>query len=169
MSTPDYVAPERVLTFALDSEMFAIDAQAVREILEVPTITRVPSAPAFANGLVNVRGAIVPLTDLAEAFGIERAAHSEDTRVIVIEAQIEGVPTTIGILADKVHDVAAMEGILIEETPSVGMRWRPDFIHAIARPRGAFVILPDLEAIFADALQNIQGAFAATSPTTAQR
>lgn len=144
--------PERVLTFALDGEIFAIDAQAVREILEVPTITRVPGAPGFASGLINVRGAIVPLTDLAVAFGMARADHGEDTRVIVIEAEVEGEPTTIGLVADKVLDVAAMEGVAVEEAPPVGMRWRADFIRAIARPQGQFVILPDLELIFAESL-----------------
>ncbi|WCT78329.1 chemotaxis protein CheW [Novosphingobium humi] len=144
--------PERVLTFALDGEIFAIDAQAVREILEVPTITRVPGAPDFASGLINVRGAIVPLTDLAVAFGMARADHGEDTRVIVIEAEVEGEPTTIGLVADKVLDVAAMEGVAVEEAPPVGMRWRADFIRAIARPQGQFVILPDLELIFAESL-----------------
>jgi len=145
-------APERALTFALDGEMFAIDAGYVREILEVPSITRVPGAPAFATGLINVRGAIVPLADLAVAFGMECAAHGEDTRVIVIEAEVEGEPTTIGIVADKVHDVATMEGVPIEEPPPVGMRWRADFIRGIARRDGHFVILPDLERIFADCL-----------------
>lgn len=144
--------PERVLTFALDGEIFAIDAQAVREILEVPIITRVPGAPGFASGLINVRGAIVPLTDLAVAFGMARADHGEDTRVIVIEAEVEGEPTTIGLVADKVLDVAAMEGVAVEEAPPVGMRWRADFIRAIARPQGQFVILPDLELIFAESL-----------------
>lgn len=144
--------PERVLTFALDGEMFAIDAQAVREILEVPPITRVPGAPYFANALINVRGAIVPMADLAVAFGMAKIDHGEDTRVIVIEADVEGEPTTIGVVADKVLDVAAMEGVPIEEAPPVGMRWRADFILAIARPNGQFVILPDLELIFAESL-----------------
>lgn len=146
------IVPERVLTFALDGEIFAIDAQAVREILEVPAITRVPGAPGFASGLINVRGAIVPLTDLAVAFGMAHADHGEDTRVIVIEAEVEGEPTTIGLVADKVLDVAAMEGVPVEEAPPVGMRWRADFIRAIARPQGQFVILPDLELIFAESL-----------------
>jgi purine-binding chemotaxis protein CheW len=122
----------------------------------------VPGAPAFANGLVNVRGAIVPLADLAVAFGMQRGAMGEDTRVIVIEAEVEGEADTIGILADKVHDVAAMEGVPVEPAPPVGMRWRPDFIRAIARPRGQFVILPDLAAIFADGLAQAGRACAAS-------
>ena len=149
---PDATLPERVLTFSLDGEVFALDALLVREILEVPPITRVPAAPRFCDGLVNVRGTIVPLCDLAVAFGMDRAAHGEDTRVIVIEAPLDGIPTTIGLLADKVHDVAAMEGLAIEAAPPVGMRWRPELITGIARRNGQFVILPDLAAIFADTL-----------------
>lgn len=145
-------APARVLTFALDGETFAIDAQIVREILEVPRITHVPGAPAFADGLVNVRGAIVPLADLAVAFGMHRSEGGEDTRVIVVETEIEGEQGTIGILADKVHDVASLEGVPIDSAPTVGMRWRPDLIRGIARPDGQFVILPDLALLFAEAL-----------------
>lgn len=149
--------PERVLTFELDGEIFAIDAQSVREILEVPCITRVPGAPAFANGLINVRGAIVPLADLAVAFGMARATQGQDTRAIVIETEVEGEPTILGILADKVLDVTAMEGVTVADAPPVGMRWRADFIRAIARPRGQFVIFPDLELIFAESLGRAGG------------
>jgi len=146
------LAPERVLTFALDGEMFAIDAGCVREILEVPDVTRVPGAPAFVDGLVNVRGAIVPLADLAVAFGSAAQGQGEDARIIVIEAAIEDELTTIGILADKVHDVAEMDGAPIEPAPPVGMKWRADYIRGIARRNGHFVILPDLDLIFAENL-----------------
>lgn len=142
--------PERVLTFALNGEMFAIDAGCVREILDVPTVTRVPGAPPFANGLINVRGAIVPLTDLAVAFGMTRGEHSQETRVIVIEAPVEGEATTIGILADKVHDVTAMDSASLDQPPPVGMKWRPDYIHGIAKHKGHFVILPELQRIFSE-------------------
>lgn len=142
--------PERMLTFALGGEQFAIDAQRVREILEVPAVTRVPGAPAFVGGLVNVRGAIVPLADLGVAFGMERGAHDADTRVIVIETDVDGEATTIGILADRVNDVAEMDGAVIEEAPPVGMRWRADYITGIARREGHFVILPHLDRILID-------------------
>jgi purine-binding chemotaxis protein CheW len=65
---------------------------------------------------------------------------------------VGGEPSTIGILADKVHDVAAMEGMSIEDAPTVGMRWRADFIRGITRRNGQFVILPDLDLILADSL-----------------
>jgi len=140
MSDNTITLPDRMLTFGLGGEFFAIDAQCVREILEVPPITRVPGAPAFADGLVNVRGAIVPLADLAVVFGMALTAHAEDTRVIVIEAEIEGEPTTIGILADKVLDVATMDG-------------------------GRFIILPDLARIFTDCVDQIHRNGAALLPS----
>lgn len=153
--TAAFALPERMLTFGLGGEFFAIDAQCVREILEVPAITRVPGAPAFADGLLNVRGAIVPLADLAVVFGMERTDHSEDTRVIVLETDVEGEAMTIGILADKVYDVASLDGVPIESAPPVGMKWRADFIIGIARHGGRFVILPDLTRIFTDCLGHV--------------
>lgn len=153
--TSAFAIPERMLTFGLGGEYFAIDAQCVREILEVPTITRVPGAPPFADGLLNVRGAIVPLADLGVVFGMDRSEHSEDTRVIVIEAQVEDEATTIGILADKVYDVAALDEGPIESAPPVGMKWRADFIISIARHGGHFVILPDLPRIFTECVSQI--------------
>lgn len=147
------ILPERVLTFTLGGEGFAIDAQCVREILEVPAITRVPGAPPFADGLVNVRGAIVPLADLSVAFDLERTCPDhEDTRVIVIETLVVDEPATIGILAEKVNNVIAMDGVTVEAAPPVGMKWRSDFITGIARRDGRFVILPDLARILAEHL-----------------
>ncbi|HZU65140.1 MAG TPA: chemotaxis protein CheW [Novosphingobium sp.] len=157
-SLPAIAIPERMLTFGLGGEHFAIDAQCVREIMEVPAITRVPGAPAFADGLLNVRGAIVPLADLAIVFGMERAAHNADTRIIVIEAAVEEEAATIGILADKVFDVASLDGAPVESPPQVGMKWRTDFIIGIARHAGRFVILPDLPRIFTECVGQIHRA-----------
>jgi len=165
MSENTVTLPDRMLTFALGGEFFAIDAQCVREILEVPPITRVPGAPAFADGLVNVRGAIVPLADLAVVFGMALTAHAEDTRVIVIEAEIEGEAATIGILADKVLDVATMDGVPIDAPPPVGMKWRPEFIRGIAHHAGRFIILPDLARIFTDCVDQIHRNGAALLPS----
>lgn len=142
----------RALTFALQGEVFAIDAETVREILDMPPITRVPNAPAFANSLINVRGRVVPLADLRVTFGMERSAPTEDTRIIVIETLLDGEENILGILADKVLDVCDLEDLTVEEAPQVGMRWRPEFLLGIARHAGDFVILPNIARIFAEHL-----------------
>jgi purine-binding chemotaxis protein CheW len=136
------------LTVRLEDELFAVEASRVREILELVPITEVPSAPAFAGGLINVRGRVVPLTDLRVMFGMARPEPDEDTRIVVMEVDIGGEPTIVGILADKVHDVTDIEAASIEEAPRVGMRWRPEFIKGIGKRNGGFIIIPDMERIF---------------------
>ena len=138
----------RALTLRLDDELFAIEAQSVREILDLVPITEVPNASPFVSGLINVRGRVVPLTDLKVAFGMQGAEPDQDTRIVVIETEIEGEPSVVGILADKVYDVTDIEPAAIEEAPRVGMRWRPDYVRGIGKRRGDFIIIPDIHRIF---------------------
>ncbi len=138
----------RALTLRLQDEIFAIEAESVREILDLVPITAVPNAPAFVGGLINVRGRVVPLADLRVVFGMERPPANQDTRIVVIEVDIDGEPTIVGILADKVHDVTDIEAAAIQDAPRVGMRWRPDYVRAIGKRNGGFVIIPNLNRIF---------------------
>jgi len=141
-------APMRALTLRLDDELFAIEAESVREILDLVPVTEVPNASPFAAGLINVRGRVVPLADLKVAFGMPRAKTDQDTRIVVIETEIENEPTVVGILADKVYDVTDIEPAAIEEAPRVGMRWRSDYVRGIGKRNGQFIIIPDLGRIF---------------------
>ena len=136
------------LTIRLGDEQFAVEAGSVREILDVVPITHVPNAPEFVSGLINVRGRVVPLADMRVMFDMDRPEPSEDTRIVVMEIDMEGEPTIVGILADKVYDVTDIEPAAIEEAPRVGMRWRPDYVRGIGKRRGEFIIIPDMERIF---------------------
>ena len=138
----------RALTLRLQDEIFAIEAESVREILDLVPITEVPNAPAFVGGLINVRGRVVPLADLRVVFGMERPPANQDTRIVVIEVDLDGEPAIVGILADKVHDVTDIEAAAIQDAPRVGMRWRPDYVRAIGKRNGSFVIIPNLNRIF---------------------
>ncbi|MFD1254055.1 MULTISPECIES: chemotaxis protein CheW [Devosia] len=140
--------PMTALTIRLEDELFAVEAGRVREILDLVPITEVPNAPAFVGGLINVRGRVVPLADLRVMFGMDRPEPDQDTRIVVMEVDIDGEPTIAGILADKVHDVTDIEPASIEEAPKVGMRWRPEFIKGIGKRNGGFIIIPDMEQIF---------------------
>lgn len=143
-----FTEPMRALTLRLDDELFAIEAQSVREILDLVPVTAVPNASPFAAGLINVRGRVVPLADLKVAFGMQGAEPDQDTRIVVIETEIEGEPSVVGVLADKVYDVTDIEPAAIEEAPRVGMRWRPDYVRGIGKRRGDFIIIPDIHRIF---------------------
>jgi purine-binding chemotaxis protein CheW len=132
----------------MQDEMFAIEAGSVREILDLVQITEVPNAPAFVTGLINVRGRVVPLADLRVMFDMDRPPPDQDTRIVVIEIEIDGETTVAGILADKVYDVTDIEAAAIQEAPKVGMRWRPEFVKGIGKRNGNFIVIPDLGRIF---------------------
>ncbi|HEY4201651.1 MAG TPA: chemotaxis protein CheW [Devosiaceae bacterium] len=138
----------KALTLRLQDEIFAVEAESVREILDLVPITEVPSASPFVGGLINVRGRVVPLADMRVMFGMDRPPPDKDTRIVVMEISVDGEPTVVGILADKVHDVTDIEAASIEDAPRVGMRWRPEFVRGIGKRNGAFIIIPDMGRIF---------------------
>jgi purine-binding chemotaxis protein CheW len=81
-------------------------------------------------------------------FDMDRPPPDKDTRIVVIEIEIEGETTVAGILADKVYDVTDIEAAAIQDAPKVGMRWRPEFVKGIGKRNGNFIVIPDLERIF---------------------
>lgn len=137
------------LTFGLQDEVFALDAEIVREILDVIPITEVPGAPAFVGGLINVRGKVVPLADMRLKFGMQPIEPTPDTRIVVVEIPLDGEPTIIGLLADKVYEVSEISGASIEDAPEIGMKWRPDFVSGIGKRGDDFIIIPNIGRIFA--------------------
>jgi purine-binding chemotaxis protein CheW len=138
----------QVLTFDLDGEVFALEAGLVREVIDVPAETRVPGAPAFVDAVINFRGRVIPLADLRLAFGLDKREATLDSRVVVIEHDIDAEPTLIGLRADKVHEVTSIRLDETEAPPSVGLRWRADFIRRLARRGDEIVVIPDLQQVF---------------------
>ncbi len=98
-----------VLTFDLQEETFALEAVLVREILDLLPETAVPGASALVGSVVNFRGKIIPIADLRLAFGMTQAAATVDSRIVVIEMEIDGELIQIGIRTDKVHEVATLD------------------------------------------------------------
>ena len=139
---------EQYLTFRLGEEMFAIDVSQVREILDVSTITKVPKAPDFMRGVINVRGSVVPVVDLRLKFDMPITEQTVDTRIVVIEIDLEGELIVMGTLTDAVHDVMDLEPSDIEQPPKVGTRWNTDFIKGIGKNNSTFVIILDVNCIF---------------------
>lgn len=137
-----------VVTFDIAGEVFALEAAAVQEILDLFPETTVPGAKAFVGSVINFRGKVIPLADIRLAFGMDATKPTIDSRIIVIELDIEGEPTLTGIRTDKVHEVTTLVRSAGEPPPSVGMRWRPDFIDCLVKRGNDFIILPNLKAIF---------------------
>jgi purine-binding chemotaxis protein CheW len=138
-----------VLTFDLQGEIFAIEATLVQEVLDKAPETAVPGAPAFVNAVINFRGRIIPLADLRLAFNMDTRDASLDSRIIVIAHEMEGEATLIGLRADKVYEVTTLNEAATEAPPRIGLRWRQDFIHCLAKRDDDIIVVPNLAAIFA--------------------
>ena len=136
------------MTFKLGDELFAINVSQVREVLEVLQITKVPTAPAYMRGVLNVRGQAIPVVDLRQRFGLSGAADTVNTRVIVMEVDIDGETAVIGGLADSVHEVIELEPGNINPPPQIAMRWRTDFILGMGKRGEEFIIILDVNAVF---------------------
>jgi purine-binding chemotaxis protein CheW len=137
------------LTFNLNDETFALEASIVREILDLLPETVVPGGAALVGGVVNFRGKVIPLADLRLAFDIEAKESTIDSRIIVIELDFDGEPTLVGVRADKVNEVTALAHGSTEQPPTIGMRYRPEYIRCLVKRAEGLVILPNLHEIFA--------------------
>lgn len=149
MTVPQITASAYYITFKLGGELFAIDVKYVREVLDLTQITRVPTAPPYMRGVVNVRGTAIPVVDLRLKFGLPRGADSVNTRILVLELDVEGHSAVVGGLADSVHDVVEIEPTEIGEPPRIAMRWRSEVIAGMAKRGDEFAIILDIERVFA--------------------
>ncbi|WP_008557601.1 chemotaxis protein CheW [Bradyrhizobium sp. CCGE-LA001] len=137
----------QVVMIGLGEEKFALDAGLVREIIDPVPVTKVAGARAFVPSVINVRGNVIPLADLRIRFGMPQLEASADTRIVVIELELDGEPVLVGVTADKVYEVTEILQADVQQTPRVGMHWKPEFIRFIAKWREEFVIVPNMERI----------------------
>ena len=144
----DNASEEMILTFTLDGEVFAIEVSHVNEILDPLPVTQAPCADPFAPGLLNVRGAIVPLVDLRQRLGMPPAVVGEGSRVLVLDLTVGGEATKVAMLADDVDDIADITAAELEPVPELGVRWPVSLIRGVTKKNGALVIVLDVEAAF---------------------
>ncbi|MEZ2144617.1 chemotaxis protein CheW [Bradyrhizobium sp. DN5] len=137
----------QVVMIGLGEEKFALDAGLVREIIDPIPATKVAGARAFVGSVINVRGNVIPLADLRIRFGMPLVENSADTRIVVIEIEIDNEPVLVGVTADKVYEVTDISQAHVQQTPRVGMHWKPEFIRFITKWREEFVIVPNMERI----------------------
>jgi purine-binding chemotaxis protein CheW len=136
------------MTFKLGDELFAINVAQVREVLELSQITKVPTAPEYMRGVVNVRGQATPVVDLRLRFGLPLGTDTVHTRIIVMELELDGQPTVLGGIADSVHEVIELDPANVVPPPSLGMRWRTEFIHGMGKRGDDFLIILNVNAVF---------------------
>lgn len=136
------------LTFVLDQEIFAVDVGRVREILEMPSITKVPQVPEFMKGVINLRGSVVPVIDLRLKFSMQEAAQTVNTCIIVVEVAMDGENIVLGALADSVQEVIEMETSQIEAAPHIGTHLNTEFIKGMGKHDGRFVMILNIDKVF---------------------
>jgi purine-binding chemotaxis protein CheW len=136
------------LTFMLNGEMFAMGILAIKEIIEYGNLTTVPMMPAFVRGVINVRGSVVPVVDLAARFGRRNSDITRRSCIIIIEVNTaQGEEQDIGVLVDSVSAVMEIPAEEIEPPPNFGARIRADFIRSMAKVDGKFVIVLDVDRV----------------------
>jgi purine-binding chemotaxis protein CheW len=132
------------LTFMLDKETFAIGILAIKEIIEYHELTTVPMMPDTVRGVMNLRGAVVPVIDLAIRFGRPPTVIRRRTCIVIVEVQSAGERLDIGVIVDAVNQVIEIPAAEIEPPPPFGARIRSDFIQGMGKVDGKFVILLDV-------------------------
>jgi purine-binding chemotaxis protein CheW len=141
--------PQQYLTFVLGGETFAIGILAIKEIIEYTGITDVPMMPAYLRGVINLRGAVVPVVDLSVRFGKPPNAVTKRTCIVIIEIKVGHERHDIGLVVDAVNAVLDIPQGEIEPPPSFGSHIRTDFIQGMGKVNGKFVILLELDHILA--------------------
>lgn len=148
--------PAQYLTFLLGQEQFAIGILAIKEIIEYHGVTEVPMMPPSVRGVINLRGAVVPVVDLQARFGRPSSAATKRTCVVIVEVSAGSERHTVGLVVDAVNEVIDIAAADIEPPPSFGARLRSDFIHGVGKVRGKFVLLLDVDrAVAVDELSGV--------------
>jgi purine-binding chemotaxis protein CheW len=135
------------LTFLLSGEMYAVGILNVKEIIEYGQLTEIPMMPAFIRGVINLRGSVVPVIDLAARFGGHQTENSRRTCIVIIELTTAEERHDIGIVVDAVSEVLEVSSADIEPPPSFGAKIRADFIAGMGKIAGKFVIILDIQKV----------------------
>lgn len=138
-----------VVTFRLGKQMMAIPVSALREILDPLPVTRVPTADRAVWGVINVRGAVVPLAELRHGFGIAIVPDTSASRMMVLEVDIAGEPVVVAISADAVTSVVTLDRAEMEPLPASGSTWPSQYVRGLFRNESGVIVMPDLNSIFA--------------------
>ncbi len=132
---------QQYLTFMLGGETFAIGILHIKEIIEYGQLTTVPMMPEFIRGVINLRGAVVPVVDLASRFGGKRSEVTRRSCIVILELQVEDETQVLGVVVDAVNEVLEIAAGDIEPPPAFGTRIRTDFIAGMGKVQEKFVII----------------------------
>lgn len=158
MSSGTVMEITQCLTFNLGEEIFSLEIARVREVLDYTTITRVPRTPSYLQGVINLRGGVVPVVDLRTRFGMPVGDVSVNTCIIIVEAMVDGDLIILGLLADSVQEVLDLDQESIKPAPRIGTKLDTGFIKGMGRRNERFIIILDIDRVFTtDELGVVQG------------
>jgi len=163
------LATSQYLTFKLDRELFAVDIDKVREVLEFTSVTKVPRTPTFMRGVINLRGNVVPVVDMRLKLGLSMTEKTVDTCVVIAEVAINGEKMVLGALVDSVQEVIDLDSGNIAPPPHIGSRVDTTVIRGMGKRDDQFIMILDLDRVFtADELRaasvELNAGAAASSP-----
>lgn len=138
---------DQYLTFFIRDEEYAVPVLRVKEIIEFETVTRVPAVPVHVRGVINLRGAVLPVIDLSAKFGHGESAPSRTTCIVVAETQVDGERIVAGVIADAVSQVIDLPAAQIEPPPPFGTNVRVDFLTGMGKVENRLVLMLDLGRI----------------------
>ncbi len=136
------------LSFNLGEEEFAAHVGKVLNILEMTKITEVPKSPEYMKGVINLRGAVLPVIDTRIKFGMTPTKYTTNTCIVVMEVEMEGELVQVGALVDSVQAVLELDEAQIQPPPSIGSKYKSEFIYGMAKVEENFIMLLDMEKVF---------------------
>lgn len=147
-SARDSDSGAQFLTFTVGAEVFAMDIRTVREIIQVGPMTTVPLMPNFVKGVINLRGAVVPVVDLQARFGRPPASIGKKTCIIIFGTIRDGERVELGLMVDAVSEVIDIPAEAIEAPPNFGNTVRRDFIRGMGKVQNGFVVILEPDRAF---------------------
>src|SRR5258706_5663173 len=150
MSTSNEAVQAQLLTFLLAGDSYAVSILRVREIIEYEEVTRVPNMPPSIRGVINLRGAVVPVVDLAVRFNAGESRLTKRSCVIIVEVDVDGAHLVVGLMADAVSQVIELPAADIEPPPSFGTRVRADFLQGLGKIGKSFVLILDIDRVLSN-------------------
>ncbi|MHB8843853.1 MAG: chemotaxis protein CheW [Nitrospirota bacterium] len=148
MNATATVSMQQYLTFLLGDETFSLDIAKVREVLDYTLITPVPRMPEYLQGVINLRGNVVPVVDLRLLFGMPPTSVSVNTCIIITEVLVNNEPVELGLLADAVQEVLDLDPEVIKPAPRIGTKLDNRFIKGMGRQGERFLIILDIDRVF---------------------
>jgi len=148
MSTQTNNSTNSYLSFKLGDETFAVIVDRVHEIIEIPTITKVPKSPDFMVGVINLRGSVMPVIDTRIKFGLSKFEFTQGSCIVIFSITMENEEIIIGALVDSVQEVLEINSEQIQPSPAIGSKYKSEFIEGMIKSNDQFIMILNIDEVF---------------------